>query len=445
MRVLELHAPVRVVQRSAGRSATAAAAYRAAERIECERTGQVHDYSRKRGVEGSALYAAEGAPAWTRDRKALWNAAEMREKHPRAQPAREIELAFPTEFNSAQRREAGDAVARLLVFRYGSAVDVSWHSPSRDGDQRNYHAHILFTGRAIGRDGWAKTKQNALDDRTPMTLEDGTRTSRGQQEVTNLRAAVAGVLNQIAARDNVPVYVEHLSFQTRGLDREATQHLGPNATEMERRGEPSDIGNDNRAREARNAQREALYEERDNIIDLATAREKYRKRTGWELFYTDTQARRTGLARDLEARFGQQERETTETLAAINAQRDQRRFAGRLWWKVTGKERDERERMLALEATLHSIASLRQKAQEDFENDRRQRMENLKSEIAETDSRGEREFNALDPPAMAQASTGTDGSSGAQPSVSATYESRRAAFMERSSPGLTPERTPDPE
>ena len=67
MRVIELHSPLRVVQRSKGRTATAAAAYRAAERIECERTGQVHDYTRKQGVEHKALLLPDNAPLGKRD------------------------------------------------------------------------------------------------------------------------------------------------------------------------------------------------------------------------------------------------------------------------------------------------------------------------------------------------------------------------------------------
>ena len=40
-----------VISRSAGRSATASAAYRAAEKIKDNRTGEVHDYSQKKGVD----------------------------------------------------------------------------------------------------------------------------------------------------------------------------------------------------------------------------------------------------------------------------------------------------------------------------------------------------------------------------------------------------------
>ena len=45
------HLSVKPVKRSEGRSVTAAAAYRAADRVRDQQTGQVFDYTRKRGVE----------------------------------------------------------------------------------------------------------------------------------------------------------------------------------------------------------------------------------------------------------------------------------------------------------------------------------------------------------------------------------------------------------
>jgi hypothetical protein len=58
----------KAIGRSAGRSATAAAAYRAGVEITDERTGLVHDYTRKQGVEHSALVLPRDAPAWATDR-----------------------------------------------------------------------------------------------------------------------------------------------------------------------------------------------------------------------------------------------------------------------------------------------------------------------------------------------------------------------------------------
>jgi hypothetical protein len=381
MRVMELHAPLRIVQRAKGRTATAAAAYRAAERIDCQRTGQVHDYTKKRGVEATEIHTAEDAPDWARQRSALWNAAEMREKHPRAQTARELEIGFPHEFSEQQRREAGRGVAKLLVSRYGSAADVAWHFPNRKGDQRNFHAHILFTNRAITADGWAKTKRNALDER-----------DTGPDEVKSLRAAVANVINQIAARDRLQVYVEHLSFEDRGLDREATQHLGPNATEIERRGEASDIGDRNRAIEAANARREALQEENDNLIDFALARQKRDRKRPWEVFYSETQGRRRLLSESLDRQFAAQQAEASAELQGLQQQQADRGFVQRLWHRVTGRKKDEDLRGDMLASTLRIIEQKKREAWESFERDRVQRLEGMKADMANADSEDQSRF-----------------------------------------------------
>ena len=65
------HLSVKTVSRSAGRSATAAAAYRAGVEITDERTGEIHDYTRKGGVESAELVLPADAPEWAADRAAL--------------------------------------------------------------------------------------------------------------------------------------------------------------------------------------------------------------------------------------------------------------------------------------------------------------------------------------------------------------------------------------
>ena len=56
------HLCCKVISRGQGRSATAAAAYRAAERILDRRTGIEHDYSRKQGVVRSEVLLPRDAP-----------------------------------------------------------------------------------------------------------------------------------------------------------------------------------------------------------------------------------------------------------------------------------------------------------------------------------------------------------------------------------------------
>ena len=153
------HCQVKSVSRGQGRSAVAAAAYRASARLECAREGRVHDYTRKRGVEAAFVVAPEGAPDWASDRERLWNAAEEAERRKNSVVAREWEVALPHELGPEQRRGVVVDFARALAERYGVAADVAIHAPHAQGDQRNHHAHVLTTTRAMGEDGLgAKTR-----------------------------------------------------------------------------------------------------------------------------------------------------------------------------------------------------------------------------------------------------------------------------------------------
>src|SRR3546814_16358243 len=73
------HLAVKAIGRSAGRSATAAAAYHAGVEITDERTGLVHDYTRKQGVAHSELTLPSDAPEWAPAREPPWTAAALAE------------------------------------------------------------------------------------------------------------------------------------------------------------------------------------------------------------------------------------------------------------------------------------------------------------------------------------------------------------------------------
>ncbi len=237
--MVSYHLVVKTVKRSAGRSATAAAAYRAGEVIACEREGRVHDYARKSGVEDSFIVAPEEAPDWARDRAALWNAAEAAETLSNAVVAREWELALPAEIGAAARRDIAETFARHLVERYGVAADVAIHAPHREGDDRNHHAHVLTTTREIGAEGLGK-KTRVLD---------AART--GGPEVTVMRELWAGSQNEALERAGQAERVDHRSLERqrdsaaalgdRGraeeLDRAPEVKLGPVINAIERRAE----------------------------------------------------------------------------------------------------------------------------------------------------------------------------------------------------------------
>ena len=256
------HLAVKTVKRGAGRSATAAAAYRSGSVIACEREGRVHDYSRKAGVEDAFILAPDAAPNWAQDRAALWNAAEAAEVRVNAVVAREWELALPAEIGAEARREIATAFATALVARYGVAADVAIHAPHREGDDRNHHAHVLTTTRVVGADGFGK-KTRVLDA-----------AQTGGPEIEAMRGVWAGLQNDALERAGAEERVDHRSLeaqreaaQERGdlvaaeeLDRAPEVKLGPAVNAMERRA----------AREAEAAGRDyALVTERGRAVQEA--------------------------------------------------------------------------------------------------------------------------------------------------------------------------------
>ena len=153
------------ISRGAGQSAIAKAAYNAREALtdEKERDADyaIKDYSQGHSeVLFSAIFAPKDAPDWVHDRQRLWNSVEQIENRKNSQLAQEIELTFPHQLNEEQREWLiKDFVRDKLVRPLGVVADVNIHAPDKDSDQRNYHAHILFTLRGIGEDGWNKQKK----------------------------------------------------------------------------------------------------------------------------------------------------------------------------------------------------------------------------------------------------------------------------------------------
>ena len=73
------HFSVKTISRSTGRTATAAAAYRAGQNITDHKTGEVHKYGYKKGVRATGIVLPEGAPKWAHDRENFG----MRQRRPR--------------------------------------------------------------------------------------------------------------------------------------------------------------------------------------------------------------------------------------------------------------------------------------------------------------------------------------------------------------------------
>lgn len=143
-----------MISRSQGRSATAASAYRVAERIEDRRTGLTFDYAARGGVDYTEILAPDHAPDWVRDRSELWNRVEESETRKNSQVAREVRVALPDELTHAQRVALVRDYAQTQFVDRGMVADIALHAPGREGDERNHHAHILLTTREVDTEGF---------------------------------------------------------------------------------------------------------------------------------------------------------------------------------------------------------------------------------------------------------------------------------------------------
>ena len=228
-------ASVKPVSRSSGRSAVAAAAYRNAERITNERTGEIHDYTRRSGVDHCQSFAPVGMiPQPSAE---LWNKAEAAEVRSNARVAREVLVALPHELDQVQRRELAQSIAQDLADRYGTAGTLAVHQPDREGDQRNHHVHILMTTRRLDASGQLGEKTRELDD-----------VKRGPQEVEWIRGMIEDQTNRALERagvesrvDRRSLILQHRTALDAGdieraalLDRPATAHEGPRVTQIRR-------------------------------------------------------------------------------------------------------------------------------------------------------------------------------------------------------------------
>ena len=198
---------LQTISRSAGRSAVAAAAYRACVKLIDQTTGLIHDYTRKGGHIETILIGAD-------DISELWNKAELAETRKNSTVARELMLPLPDAWNDAQRRECVLDISNHLHATYGVAVSSSIHGPNKH--HRNGHCHMMFTTRTVDADGNFGKKTRVLDD-----MKTG--------EVSKLREAICKIVNAHAEKLDSDFYVYAGKFSDIDKNHIPTKHIPINA------------------------------------------------------------------------------------------------------------------------------------------------------------------------------------------------------------------------
>lgn len=216
------HCNVKIISRSQGRSATGAAAYRSGEKITDERSGLVHDYTRKGNIDHTEILAPENAPSWVHDRSTLWNEVEHSEKRKDSQLCREVEVALPVELTLDENLELVRGFIKDQFVKKGMVADFAVHHAKDE----NPHAHILLTTREISPDGFGK-KQRDWNHKDVLEL---------------WRMSWETHANKALEASGHDARINHRTLEAQGIERLPQIHVGPKVFEMEARGIKTERG-----------------------------------------------------------------------------------------------------------------------------------------------------------------------------------------------------------
>ena len=313
------HFSAKIISRSDGRSAIAAAAYRSAEELEDVLTGRVHDYTAKQGVVHSKILLPEGAPLRLQDRSVLWNEVEAGERRKDAQLARDIEIALPRELSQAEAIAlVRDFVAEQFVAR-GMIADLNVHwGRTADGEDQP-HAHVMLTMRSVDEDGFGQKVRewNALS------------------LLVDWRERWAELANERLCALGHDARIDHRSHAEQGIDLEPQHKIGPAGARREARGEDAERAAEHRAIARGNGER-LLAEPKIALRAL-------------------TQQHSTFSKRDL-ARFVSRHSDEAEQFAAVMAAVQASPELVRVGEDERGQDRFSTREMLETEARLERDA-----------------------------------------------------------------------------------------
>lgn len=221
------HMSAQTISRSKGHSSVAAAAYRHGEKMTDEHTGEIHDYSKKKGVSDSVVLIPEGADKRFLKPEYLFNTIEKHEKRKDAQLAREFNIALPVEMTDEQKKALAIDFCNENFVKNGMIADIAFHKLDSD----NPHFHVMLTTRKLTPDG-AGFGQKVREWNSKEQLQEW---RKGWADTANEHLQAAGIdaridhrslKDQKAELDAIPSPTVEQQAQAISLDRPATIHRG---------------------------------------------------------------------------------------------------------------------------------------------------------------------------------------------------------------------------
>ncbi|SBY88947.1 mobilization protein [Klebsiella quasipneumoniae] len=221
------HMSAQRITRSKGHSSVAAAAYRHGEKMTDEHTGEIHDYSKKKGVSDSVVLIPDGADKRFLKPEYLFNTIEKCEKRKDAQLALEVNISLPIEMTDEQKKALAIDFCNENFVKKGMIADIAFHKLDSD----NPHFHVMLTTRSLTPDG-AGFGQKVREWNSKEQLEGwrkswaDTANEHMQKAGIDARIDHRSLKDQKAELDALPSPTTEQQAQAISLDRPATIHRG---------------------------------------------------------------------------------------------------------------------------------------------------------------------------------------------------------------------------
>ncbi|SXK01995.1 mobilization protein [Klebsiella pneumoniae] len=192
-----------------------------------EHTGEIHDYSKKKGVSDSVVLIPEGADKRFLKPEYLFNTIEKHEKRKDAQLAREFNIALPVEMTDEQKKALAIDFCNENFVKNGMIADIAFHKLDSD----NPHFHVMLTTRSLTQDG-SGFGQKVREWNSKEQLEGwrkswaDTANEHMQRAGIDARIDHRSLKDQKAELDALPSPTLEQQAQAISLDRPPTIHRG---------------------------------------------------------------------------------------------------------------------------------------------------------------------------------------------------------------------------
>lgn len=287
------------ISRSKGQNVVAAAAYRAGEKLtdtnKLNPNATTHDYTKKHGVlaKNIVLPTALSSQGFSINRQELWSSVEEHETTTRsvkgsrlkqtARLAREWLLSLPSELSDDENEQLTAEFTQKLANDLGVIGDYCIHKPtindykpkadyiesydpdtqkpeltrvndvkSSEPDNRNIHAHIMFTTRKaeLTADGELLLGDKADSEKSEKWRKDKGMVNGGDY-IKEVRGMWADMVNKRLAQHDIAL-ISHKSYKELGMDVIPQKKEGKNATVLARYGLQTDVRYENNVIKERN-------------------------------------------------------------------------------------------------------------------------------------------------------------------------------------------------